>query len=196
MRIAFYAPMKPPDHPLPSGDRRMARSFMALAQRALATRSSWPAASGATTEWRPARQQRLEQLGGRLARATHAALARSAGTGALVHLPPLSQGTRLAGAGGLPTPCDPLCRRRGLARAKRAAVLGRRLLCDRRRDRAGRSRAGDDDQRSAGPAKRRVAPSRLALFPPFLDAAPFASEPHPRQAQYAAAARGRDDARR
>lgn len=25
MRIAFYAPMKPPDHPIPSGDRRMAR---------------------------------------------------------------------------------------------------------------------------------------------------------------------------
>jgi glycosyltransferase involved in cell wall biosynthesis len=25
MRVAFYAPMKPPDHPTPSGDRRMAR---------------------------------------------------------------------------------------------------------------------------------------------------------------------------
>ena len=30
MRVAFYAPMKPPDHPVPSGDRRMARAFMAL----------------------------------------------------------------------------------------------------------------------------------------------------------------------
>ena len=29
MRIAFYAPMKPPDHPAPSGDRRMARLLMA-----------------------------------------------------------------------------------------------------------------------------------------------------------------------
>ena len=29
MRIAFYAPMKPPDHPTPSGDRRMARELMA-----------------------------------------------------------------------------------------------------------------------------------------------------------------------
>ena len=29
MRVAFYAPMKPPDHPVPSGDRRMARAFMA-----------------------------------------------------------------------------------------------------------------------------------------------------------------------
>jgi len=28
MRIAFYAPMKPPDHPVPSGDRQLARLFM------------------------------------------------------------------------------------------------------------------------------------------------------------------------
>ncbi|MEZ5823490.1 MAG: glycosyltransferase family 4 protein [Geminicoccaceae bacterium] len=30
MRIAFYAPLKPIDHPTPSGDRRMARSFKSL----------------------------------------------------------------------------------------------------------------------------------------------------------------------
>ena len=30
MRVAFHAPLKPPDHPLPSGDRRMARSFVEL----------------------------------------------------------------------------------------------------------------------------------------------------------------------
>ena len=42
MRVAFYAPMKPPDHPVPSGDRRMARAFAAAA-RASATRSSWRA---------------------------------------------------------------------------------------------------------------------------------------------------------
>ncbi|HVC57623.1 MAG TPA: glycosyltransferase family 4 protein [Stellaceae bacterium] len=28
MRIAFYAPLKPPDHPTPSGDRRIARLFL------------------------------------------------------------------------------------------------------------------------------------------------------------------------
>ena len=28
MHVAFYAPMKPPDHPVPSGDRRMARLLM------------------------------------------------------------------------------------------------------------------------------------------------------------------------
>lgn len=34
MRIAFYAPMKPPDHPVPSGDRRMARQLMLALKRA------------------------------------------------------------------------------------------------------------------------------------------------------------------
>jgi len=29
VRIAFYAPLKPPDHPVPSGDRRMAQLFLA-----------------------------------------------------------------------------------------------------------------------------------------------------------------------
>jgi glycosyltransferase involved in cell wall biosynthesis len=28
MRIAFYAPLKPPDHPMPSGDRRVAQLFL------------------------------------------------------------------------------------------------------------------------------------------------------------------------
>lgn len=28
MRVAFYAPLKPPDHPVPSGDRRIARLFL------------------------------------------------------------------------------------------------------------------------------------------------------------------------
>src|SRR3712207_2979896 len=29
MRIAFYAPLKPPDHPVASGDRAMARALIA-----------------------------------------------------------------------------------------------------------------------------------------------------------------------
>ncbi|MEM9551385.1 MAG: glycosyltransferase family 4 protein [Pseudomonadota bacterium] len=31
-RIAFYAPLKPPDHPVPSGDREMARNLLAALQ--------------------------------------------------------------------------------------------------------------------------------------------------------------------
>jgi glycosyltransferase involved in cell wall biosynthesis len=34
MRIAFYAPLKPPNHPVPSGDRRMARLLILALRRA------------------------------------------------------------------------------------------------------------------------------------------------------------------
>src|SRR5262245_24778567 len=34
MRVAFYAPLKPPTHPVPSGDRRMARLLMSALSRA------------------------------------------------------------------------------------------------------------------------------------------------------------------
>ena len=34
MRIAFYAPLKPPDHPVPSGDRQVARLLLAALRRA------------------------------------------------------------------------------------------------------------------------------------------------------------------
>src|SRR3981081_621480 len=34
MRIAFYAPLKPPSHPVPSGDRRMARLLMQAWEKA------------------------------------------------------------------------------------------------------------------------------------------------------------------
>jgi glycosyltransferase involved in cell wall biosynthesis len=34
MRIAFYAPLKPPDHPVPSGDRRVAQLFVAALREA------------------------------------------------------------------------------------------------------------------------------------------------------------------
>jgi glycosyltransferase involved in cell wall biosynthesis len=65
--VAFYAPLKPPDHPVPSGDRRMARALMrALAVGghpvALASRlRSYDRAGDA------ARQARIRSLGGRVA---------------------------------------------------------------------------------------------------------------------------------
>ncbi len=67
MRVAFYAPLKPPDHPMPSGDRRVARLLMAALERAghrvdLASRlRTWDGAGD------PARQARLAGLGGTLA---------------------------------------------------------------------------------------------------------------------------------
>ena len=64
MRIAFYAPMKSPTHPIPSGDRRLARLLMQALEAAghgpeLACRlRSWDGAGD------PVRQARLQRLGG------------------------------------------------------------------------------------------------------------------------------------
>ncbi len=67
VRIAFYAPLKPPDHPVPSGDRRVARLFVAALRQAghipvLASRlRSYDGAGD------PSRQARLAARGGRTA---------------------------------------------------------------------------------------------------------------------------------
>ena len=65
--VAFYAPLKPPDHATPSGDRRMARALLsALASAAppveLASRLRSYDRGGD-----PVRQRRIEALGERLA---------------------------------------------------------------------------------------------------------------------------------
>jgi glycosyltransferase involved in cell wall biosynthesis len=67
MRIAFYAPLKPPDHPVPSGDRRMARLLIQALELAghevevAARLRSW---HGVPDE---ARQARIAELGAVLA---------------------------------------------------------------------------------------------------------------------------------
>ena len=67
MRVAFYAPLKPPDHPVPSGDRRVAQQIMAALAMAghdveLAARLRSFEGAGDSE-----RQTRLAGLGGRLA---------------------------------------------------------------------------------------------------------------------------------
>lgn len=65
--IAFYAPLKPPHHPVPSGDRRMARALMA----ALAQRGHEPTLASRLRsfdrEGDHRRQERIRRLGARLA---------------------------------------------------------------------------------------------------------------------------------
>ncbi|WP_340116333.1 glycosyltransferase family 4 protein [Pelagibius sp. 7325] len=67
MRIAFYAPLKPPTHPNPSGDRQMARLLMQALELAghevtLASPFRSREAAGNAT-----RLDRLQRLGGKLA---------------------------------------------------------------------------------------------------------------------------------
>ena len=67
MKIAFYAPMKPPDHPVASGDRAMARALMAALQSA--GHDVWVASDFRSYDGDgdPARQIRLRDIGTRLA---------------------------------------------------------------------------------------------------------------------------------
>ena len=63
MRIAFYAPLKPPDHPVPSGDRRIGRLFLdalCLAGHEPFLASHLRSYDG---EGDPARQARLAAIG-------------------------------------------------------------------------------------------------------------------------------------
>ena len=71
MRVAFYAPLRAPDHPVPSGDRALARLLLAALERAGATRGwevdvasrfrSFDGAGDAD------RQARLREIGARIA---------------------------------------------------------------------------------------------------------------------------------
>jgi glycosyltransferase involved in cell wall biosynthesis len=67
MRIAFHAPLKPPDHPVPSGDRQMARALLqALAAAGHPTRvASRLRTFDAFGD--PVRQARLAAIGERIA---------------------------------------------------------------------------------------------------------------------------------
>lgn len=67
MKVAFYAPMKPPTHASPSGDRRMARLLMralALAGHEVTLASTFRAWEGRGNR---ARQTRIARVGERLA---------------------------------------------------------------------------------------------------------------------------------
>jgi glycosyltransferase involved in cell wall biosynthesis len=65
VRIGFYAPLKPPDHPVPSGDRRVAQLLFAALQ--LAGNEPFVAARLRSYDGRgnPTRQNRLAVLGRR-----------------------------------------------------------------------------------------------------------------------------------
>lgn len=65
--VAFYAPLKAPDHSVPSGDRRMARALMAALSLAELPVELASRLRSYDREGDAVRQRRLEALGGRLA---------------------------------------------------------------------------------------------------------------------------------
>lgn len=193
MRVAFYAPMKPPDHPVPSGDRRMARAFMDLLRDLgheveLASRHRSYDRDGDAP-----RQRRLALLGARFA----ARLVRRYGTRPparrpglwftyhLYHKAPDWLGPPVARALGIPyvvAEASAAARQRhgpwadGYA-ASRAAIAEADLVLALTRN----------DLEGLLPVVR---PGRLAMLPPFLDTAPFVAAASRRaEARAAVAAR-------
>jgi glycosyltransferase involved in cell wall biosynthesis len=65
--VAFYAPLKPPDHPVPSGDRRMARALVEALSLADVPVEVASRLRSYDRMGDPVRQRRIQALGGRLA---------------------------------------------------------------------------------------------------------------------------------
>ena len=210
MRIAFYAPLKPPDHPVPSGDRRIARLLLEALRRAghevaLASRlrsyrrRRRPGAPGTAA---PARRRASR-------RACRSRRCRRWQPRALVHLPPLPQGAGLARPARSRRARHSLCRGRGLVRAQaRDRAMGRRATRRGGRDRRRRHgpRAQPDRSRNAscrccGAGRgrrgcRRFSTAPASAAPPRrrerASRQPGARAPH--RSRRTLAARGRHDA--
>ncbi|HEX6011036.1 MAG TPA: glycosyltransferase family 4 protein [Geminicoccaceae bacterium] len=177
MRVAFHAPMKPPDHPVPSGDRRMARAFAALLESLGHEVEPVGRFRSYDRDGDAARQRRLAALGGRLAaRAVRRYGERPLGerpgmwfTYHLYHKAPDWLGPKVSRALGIPYVVAEasIARRQadglwadGHAASRRAIAEADLVLAMTEKDARGLAEA----VRFAG---------RLLLFPPFLDTQPF-----------------------
>ena len=200
MRIAFYAPLKPPDHPVPSGDRRIARLFIEALRRAghepfarlpaaQLRRRRRPAAPGAGSP--RSGERTAERAGAPLARPAAGAAPELWFTYHLYYKAPDWLGPAVSAALGIPYV---------VAEASYAAETRRRRL--------GRSAIAPSPARCAAPMRcsgstRPTAhaccrclpmPGAGCALPPFLDAAPTRGvRPHAGR-RPAPADRGGDDA--
>ena len=202
MRIAFYAPLKPPTHPVPSGDRRMGRLLMAALEAGghqVSLASDFRSFDGGGD---PARQARLRDAGEDVASDLITAY-RAAPAGSrphawvtyhVYHKAPDWLGPAVATALAIPYviaeashapkraggPWDV-----GHQAAARAIIRAEAVLCLTRLDRACVAALVRDA-------------ARLSHLPPFLDAAPFRAAAAQRATTRAALAGelGLDPARR
>lgn len=193
MRIAFYAPMKPPTSPRPSGDRRMARLLIqALSERGhvveLAARfRSWQGAAD------PARQARLADTATRLAhRLVQRLRARPPEqrpalwfTYHLYYRAPDWIGPQVADALGIPYAVAEASHAPKRAAGPWAVGHAAAEAAIRRADTVIGLNAHD----SACLAPLLGDPARLIVLRPFLDAAPFATAAASRTAHRAAVER-------
>lgn len=176
MRVAFHAPLKPPDHPVPSGDRAMARAFLGLLADLGHTVVPVGRFRSFDREGDERRQRRIEALGAalaaRLCRRVRADLLPGPDLWLTYHChhkapdhlgPAVTRGLDLPyvvveGSISPRQAAGPWAVGHAAAlRALRAADL---VLSMTERDRGGLLAAG-------------IAAERVRPFPPFLDAAPF-----------------------
>ncbi|MGK9165932.1 glycosyltransferase family 4 protein [Inquilinus limosus] len=175
MKVAFYAPMKPPGHPVPSGDRRMARLLIEALRRSshevhVASRlRSWDPGLD------PARPARIQALGARIAerlirrwRAARADRPDLWFTYHLYHKAPDWLGPPVAAALGIPYVAAEASHTPRQAEGRWA--VGHRAAAAAIRRAAALVTFSDKD--AAGLAAL-VPANRIIRLPPFLDAAPF-----------------------
>ncbi len=198
MRIAFYAPLKPPDHPVPSGDRRMARALIALLEAAghevrVASRLRTYDRDGDVL-----RQLRLRTLGARMGDRLTRRLQRDGApdlwlTYHCYHKAPDWLGPLVAGWLDIPyLVVEPSLAGKqtngpwAIGHAGASLALGRADLL---------LAMTADDREGLAPIAR--PPAEVRLFPPFLDAAPFRAAAEARSAhrRALAAAHGLDPTR-
>jgi glycosyltransferase involved in cell wall biosynthesis len=199
VRIAFYAPLKAPDHPVPSGDRRMAQLLMAALaagghEVTLAARFRSREGAGD-----PARQQRIAAVGGRIADRLIARARRDPGTQPalwftyhLYYKAPDWLGPRIAAALGIPYVVA-----EASVAGKRAGGpwdQGHRAVLETLAAAAAVVGLNSADREGVEPAL--ASPGRWFALKPFLDPAPFIRAGAERAASRAAlaAAHGLDPA--
>lgn len=176
MRVAFHAPLKPPDHAVPSGDRAMARAFLGLLGDLGHTVGPVGRFRTYDRHGDARRQRRIAALGGALA----ARLQHRVEAGRLprpelwltyhcYHKAPDHLGPAVARGLGLPYVVaeGSVSPRQadgpwavGHAASLAALAAADLVLAMTERDRSGLVAAG-------------LEPDRIRLFPPFLDTAPF-----------------------
>jgi glycosyltransferase involved in cell wall biosynthesis len=180
MRIAFYAPLKPPDHPVASGDRAMARALIAALEIPghevrLASRFR------SFDQGDPKRQDRVRKLGAKLGARLTRRLERSGWrpdvwfTYHLYHKAPDWLGPSVAGALGIPYVVAEASFAPKQATGRWA--LGHRAVADALGAAARVFQPNPGDAECVLP----LLPSedRLVLLKPFLETAPFRAPERP-----------------
>lgn len=179
MRIAFYAPLKAPDHPVPSGDRAMARLLLAALRaggHAAAVVSTFRCFLPVPDPGRMrAREAEAGREAGRLAAQFDAAGAPDLWfTYHAYYKAPDLLGPRLAARFGLPY---------ALAEATHAGKRAAGPWADWHAANAAAIRAADRHlcftPRDAAGLAGLVAPERIVPLPPFIDAGPFGAALRP-----------------